>query len=297
MHKYFLILNVIFFFFSSNALAYIYDGVRWDKKNIPVAYSINNNSPSAVNSAAVAAINSAFQTWNNVQGSSMSFQYIRETSLSGSIDGSNVCYWGTAFQSYGSLAVTGIWYDTGTKLVEEIDLEFNSTVSWSIGGSGYDLETVALHEAGHWLVLSDIYDDAYQSSIMYGYYIGTRRSLFFDDIEGIKAIYAGVQIDLLQNAPNPFKPKSANDYTIIGFQVGANSQVLLRIYNLAGELVKTLIDTDLTAGNYTGAAGFKWHGDNGGPGERGQSVGSGVYFYQLKIGNSSSQIRKLMLIR
>jgi hypothetical protein len=68
---------------------------------------------------------------------------------------------------------------------------FNQNMSFSVGGSptSYDIQTVALHEFGHWLALGDVYDNS--SKVMY-YSIsyGTvRTTLHQDDINGIIAIY------------------------------------------------------------------------------------------------------------
>jgi len=80
---------------------------------------------------------------------------------------------------------------------------------------------------------------------------------------------------LLSNYPNPFNP-----YTIISFSIPydlTNSFVELKIYNINGELVNTLIKENLSAGNYL----TKWFGDN----SSGTKVSSGVYLYTLRVGD------------
>ena len=72
------------------------------------------------------------------------------------------------------------------------------------------------------------------------------------------------RFELFQNYPNPFNPT-----TMISFQLPADSRVVLRIYNLLGQEVATLIDGQMTAGYYRqqfDAARFA----------------SGVYVYRLK---------------
>jgi hypothetical protein len=81
-----------------------------------------------------------------------------------------------------------------------------------------------------------------------------------------------------QNYPNPFNPN-----TVISYKLPVNSFVLLKIYDLLGREVATLVNEERTAGSY----GVQWNAER---------FSSGVYFYKLEAG-SFSQTRKLMLIR
>ena len=79
---------------------------------------------------------------------------------------------------------------------------------------------------------------------------------------------------LISNYPNPF-----NSTTLIVFTIPydlTNKNVELKIYDVQGRLVKTLVNENLTAGNYI----VKWGGNN----DNLQGVASGVYFYNLKAG-------------
>ena len=78
---------------------------------------------------------------------------------------------------------------------------------------------------------------------------------------------------LVSNYPNPFNPT-----TIIAFTIPydlTNSLTELKIYDLQGRLIKTLVKEVLPAGNYLS----KWDGKN----ENGNQVASGVYIYNLKV--------------
>lgn len=80
---------------------------------------------------------------------------------------------------------------------------------------------------------------------------------------------------LAQNYPNPF-----NNGTIITFiipQKLSNSFVELSIYNIQGRVIKKLIEENLPGGNYM----TRWEGEN----ELNGKVASGVYFYEVKVGN------------
>jgi hypothetical protein len=79
--------------------------------------------------------------------------------------------------------------------IVEADIEFNEYYAWSASTScpsGYiDVQTVALHELGHWVGLADLYSAGDAAKVMYGYsYSGTtKRALTADDIAGIQSIY------------------------------------------------------------------------------------------------------------
>ena len=93
-----------------------------------------------------------------------------------------------------------------------------------------------------------------------------------------------VQFDfgLSQNYPNPFNPTTTIEYSL-----AEDTDVTLKIYNLAGELVRTLVDEFQTQGNYT----ITWYGDN----DTGQVIASGVYFYQIKAGDFVSTKKMVVL--
>jgi hypothetical protein len=89
---------------------------------------------------------------------------------------------------------------------------------------------------------------------------------------------------LSQNRPNPFNPT-----TTIEFTVKERANVQLRIYNVAGQLVRTLVNEARTPGEVHIAT---WDGRN----DAGQSVSSGVYFYKLVAGNFV-QTKKMVLLK
>lgn len=88
---------------------------------------------------------------------------------------------------------------------------------------------------------------------------------------------------LYQNCPNPFNPK-----TTIRFDLPRASHVRLCVYNVKGQLVKTLVDEGMIEGRRE----IVWSGTN----DNGGAVSSGVYFYRLVAGDFES-IRKMVLVR
>ncbi len=108
---------------------------------------------------------------------------------------------------------------------------------------------------------------------------GGRHTLFETDwIEALPARFA-----LHQNLPNPFNPS-----TRIDFELGEPASATLAIYDIAGRLVRTLVDGELPAGAHSAL----WEGRS----ERGEEAASGIYFYRLRAG-SFTETRKMVLLR
>lgn len=86
------------------------------------------------------------------------------------------------------------------------------------------------------------------------------------------------KLELYPNHPNPFNPS-----TVISFALPQTENVILKVYNIIGQEVATLMNSRLNAGTYN--VQF----DAGG-------LGSGVYLYQLKTG-SGSIVKKMLLTK
>jgi hypothetical protein len=119
--------------------------------------------------------------------------------------------------------------------------------------------------------------------------------LWMDDHTGIYQIWAGPvdlstigirQIEsavpdgfsLEQNYPNPFNPSTVIRYSLI-----ENGIVSLKVFNLLGKVVETLISQKQVAGRYE----IDFSGDD---------LPSGVYYYQLNTG-ARSETKKMLLLR
>ncbi|MDY6915893.1 MAG: choice-of-anchor J domain-containing protein [Candidatus Cloacimonadota bacterium] len=87
---------------------------------------------------------------------------------------------------------------------------------------------------------------------------------------------------LAQNYPNPFNPTTA-----IEFSLPQNSKVELTIYNSKGQKIKTLINSNLSAGEHV----IYWDGKD----ENGDAMSSGVYLYMLKNGNKRLTNKMLLM--
>ncbi len=101
---------------------------------------------------------------------------------------------------------------------------------------------------------------------------------------GIESDDLGVPLafKLQQNHPNPFNPSTTISYTIV-----EGGEVQLKIYNALGYVVKTFVQGTQPAGEYS----VVWDAMDA----FGQLVASGLYFYQLKIGDLQSTRRMILL--
>jgi len=103
---------------------------------------------------------------------------------------------------------------------------------------------------------------------------------FFTDIEDDPFLQSPIpqEIALSQNYPNPFNPT-----TTIEFSIPKAEHVTLKIYNLLGQQVLTLVSDKLTPGEYK----YTWDASH---------LASGVYVYKLEAGNFSNT-KKLILLK
>ncbi|HEV8537904.1 MAG TPA: T9SS type A sorting domain-containing protein [Bacteroidota bacterium] len=96
-----------------------------------------------------------------------------------------------------------------------------------------------------------------------------------DNLEGADVLPAHWTVH--QNYPNPFNP-----FTIIRYSLPVNSFVSIKIYNVIGQNVTTLVDQEKDAGSYS----VEWNGER---------YPSGVYFYRFQAGTYSETKRLLLL--
>ena len=100
-----------------------------------------------------------------------------------------------------------------------------------------------------------------------------------------EAALAGLAEDfrLAQNYPNPF-----NGGTEIRYQIFSGGVAKLRIFDIAGQIVATLVDRNLAPGDYR----LSWDGLS----DRGEQLPSGLYFLALTM-NGQLNVRKLTLLK
>jgi len=111
-------------------------------------------------------------------------------------------------------------------------------------------------------------------------------SLAFNQIASLGAIAVETRPEefaLQNNYPNPFNPS-----TTIKYQLPDAVDVRLEIYNVVGQVVRTLIGEQQNAGRYE----YQWDATN----NNGQSLSSGIYFYRLQAGEFQ-EVKKMLLMK
>jgi hypothetical protein len=190
-------------------LWYKYSGIHWATPS-SVGYYVNTSSlPSGISAD---AIQDAFTTWDSASDPYAVSYLGSTTSLPDNLDGENVVGWKDITDYPRAIAVTYMWYYTLSKELIEVDTALNSNSVfkwWQISVSGdpdgakwpkawkseaydVDVQNIMTHEAGHWLVLGDLYNKPASTQTMYGIspeFELLKRSLESGDKAGIQEIY------------------------------------------------------------------------------------------------------------
>ena len=159
--------------------------------------------------------------------------------------------------------------------VEDIDSELNYTwfVSDTLQTEITDTFIYEFSEVGEFEIKSVVSDEEYN--------IITIWNITVEPGVGAGAILPALT-RLYQNYPNPFNPT-----TTIKFDLVNAGKVTVKVYNIKGELVRTLYSGNYPAGKHD----VIWNGKDNSD----KTVSSGVYFYHLKIKNYSSFKKAIML--
>jgi photosystem II stability/assembly factor-like uncharacterized protein len=161
---------------------------------------------------------------------------------------------------------------------------------------------ISLDGAGSWEDVSDgldvretrcvAYDPAGGGTVYAGTYGGglyTYSGTYCNEREMAKGPGSNGICNLLPNYPNPFNPSTAVRFQIAGRICSDETYpVSMKVYNVQGELVKTLAEGPYRAGDYVAT----WRGDD----DRGAQVSAGIYFCRLQVKSSMSSI-KMILVR
>lgn len=131
-----------------------------------------------------------------------------------------------------------------------------------------------------------IYSDATDGSLLFGLAVTTPVDVRDESTNTLPDNYR-----LYQNYPNPFNPS-----TTIRYEIPEQSFVTIKIYDILGNEIATLVNEEKTAGSYE--VEFNSHSGEG------RNLTSGVYFYQLRIlgpeinsGQGIIQTKKMILLR
>jgi len=94
------------------------------------------------------------------------------------------------------------------------------------------------------------------------------------------------KFELFQNYPNPFNSQTTIKFSVPNISV--NTKVVLKVYNIEGKLIRTLLNETRAPGSYSVA----WDGCN----ETGDIVATGMYLYEIRIGEFKA-VKKMLVMK
>jgi hypothetical protein len=128
-------------------------------------------------------------------------------------------------------------------------------------------------------------------TVFYGISIGDSLAQIYAGLDTLKLRYTGVytgirqnnyftpvSYKLFQNYPNPFNPS-----TTISFNIVKQEHVSLKVYNILGEVVSTLVNEEKGPGNYS----IKFDA---------RGLSSGIYFYEINTSNFR-EVKKMVILK
>ena len=140
------------------------------------------------------AVTDAASEWDSWTGADLiaGISEVSFGSTSVDYDGVNAVFF--AVLDSNVIAMASFWYSRATREILECDIRFNVNLEWGTGGAMtvYDVQNIATHEAGHWLMLLDMYNKPANEQTMYGRsaeFDLQKRSLESGDIAGVLEIY------------------------------------------------------------------------------------------------------------
>ena len=126
-------------------------------------------------------------------------------------------------------------------------------------------------------------DEAYTVDFAAATLRGAANDELTADLEGLSYDGVPASFKLVRNTPNPFNP-----VTTVGYHLPSESRVTIRVFDVTGRVVTTLVDGVVEPGRHT----VVWNGTN----EHGESVGSGVYFCTMETPEYRGS-HKMMLLK
>jgi hypothetical protein len=151
----------------------------------------------------------------------------------------------------------------------------NSTVVSNLTSANVVLPNLTSDATYFWRVRSQNSDETYSAYSPTASFIPTGTTSVDD-------ILVPVDFEVAQNYPNPFNPS-----TTINFAIPVKELVAIRIYDVLGREVRTLLNEEKEAGYYS----VQWNGDN----QFGQKVSSGTYIVRVNSGSNVKTMKMTLM--
>ena len=193
----------------------------------------------------------------------------------------------SALTVYDGILIAGGWFITTADGVEVNRIAAWDGLSWSPLGSGIgDVDLPDVYVRTYVEALT-VYDEELIVGGSFTFAGGKvapyiARWTKKDSPDEVEQLFLPSTVSLSQNYPNPFNPA-----TTIEYNVPAQSRINLTLYNVLGQLVRTLVDDTRQAGSYR----VTWDGTD----QFGAPVSMGVYFYRLQAGDYRDTKKMLLL--
>jgi hypothetical protein len=247
------------------------------------------------------ALQNGLQSWTQVSPAAHSLSYAGTTTAGFVTDNRNTVLWARGNGCNGNcLAITALVLASG-QVITETDVSFSSRYTWNTNGSNYDVQAVWAHEAGHTLGLHHTEITGSPRPTMYASYFGTDgRSLESDDASGLNCAYnryglpgarvvdqmaGGMQLGSTREGL-ALSSRMRAGTALIRYRVAAEGKVTLKVYDVAGRLVTTLVDGHRGAGEHE----VSWDGASSSG-----RVASGVYFARVQTGSETAKSSIVMV--
>lgn len=156
-----------------------------------------------------------------------------------------------------------------------VELSENGGITWKNFDMGFDWNKPAIYQ-----LQFDPFNPQKIYAAGHGLWSYTRTPAA---IEPVQNLPANQSFTLCQNYPNPFNPATGITYTL-----PRASHVRLKIFNLQGQLILNLVNSQQIPGSYS----IQWSGTNA----NGRQVAGGIYIYQL-VTEYFTASRKMLFLR
>lgn len=163
------------------------------------------------------------------------------------------------------------------------NIDFNNSLFFDgISETHLDVNGLEKGKNYFWRVRSRVINSTGNDNT-FSLFSGTGSFKVADDLTSVGENIIPSEFAVHQNYPNPFNPETA-----ISYALPENAFVTIKIYNMLGQEVKTLINREHESGFYVAS----WRGDD----NYGSMVASGAYIYRVTAG-SKVQTKKMVLLK